>query len=78
MKWLAVLLLCTTAACTRPHIEKTKCPRLDAYARRNGIPREVLAREHTQWPQYVYDYSVSHGPKLHAREKAEFTSWQVK
>lgn len=78
MKWLAVLLLCILAACTRIHVDKTKCPLLRKYANREGIPRSELARMETGWPRYVYDYSISHGPNLSRAEQEEFNSWQVK
>jgi hypothetical protein len=75
---LLLFALCLCCSCTRIHADKTKCPLLRKYAQREGIPRSELATLETGWPQYVYDYSVSHGPNLSRAEQKEFNCWQVK
>lgn len=57
---------------------RAECPKLEKYAQRHNIPREVLKEQGSGWPQFVWDYSVSHGPKLSSEELIEFTRWQVK
>lgn len=59
-------------------ITPTECPLLKAYAKREGVPEEELAKHGTDWPQFIYDMSVSHGPNLSKAEMAEFTAWKVK
>jgi len=56
--------------------EQTHETLLQDYARRNKIPEEILDEHGDNWPQYIYDFSISHGPNLSKREMKEFNSWK--
>jgi len=77
---IIVLCMCDSKEERHPtiHVEKTRCPLLEKYAQRNDIPPEVLKEQGSEWPQFVKDFSVSHGPNLSREEQREFTRWQVK
>lgn len=75
---MVVLFAFGLCMCNTIRVDRTECPRLAQYATRERIPMDVLDQQGTEWPQYVRDYSVSHGPKLTREEMREFTQWQVK
>jgi len=66
---LVLLLGCRRAQQEPAHL-------LGDYARRHGIPESVLDEQGDAWPQYIYDYSVGHGPNLTRREMEEYRSWK--
>jgi len=49
--------------------------RLQAYADKHDIPSEELDKQGDSWPQFIYDYSISHGPNLSKEEREEYESW---
>jgi hypothetical protein len=78
-KRLAVLMLLVSLAVSvgcRRHPEHTT--HLQEYAERERIPEDILDKQGDQWPQFLYDYSISHGPNFTKKEMREFTSWRVK
>ena len=50
--------------------------RLQEYAKRERIPEDILDGQGDQWPQFLYDYSISHGPNFTKQEMREFASWK--
>lgn len=52
--------------------------RLQAYADRHGITNEELDKHGDSWPQFIYDFSISHGPNLSEKEHEEYESWAGK
>ncbi len=48
---------------------------LTDYAKKNGITQEAAARAKVPFEQYVYDFSVSHGPALDKKAKADYDKW---
>lgn len=48
---------------------------LQDYAKRERIP-DTLDEQGENWPQYIYDFSVSHGPNLNNNEMNEYKRWK--
>lgn len=76
MRFLLVMALAVVAGCGRHKPEHTT--RLQEYAKRERIPDNVLDKQGDQWPQFLYDFSISHGPNFNKMEMQEFNSWRVK
>lgn len=55
-------------------IEHFSC--LQEYSKRERIPKDILDGQGDWWPQFLYDYSISHGPNLTEQEMREFESWK--
>jgi hypothetical protein len=72
---IAILLLCL-CGCVRAPVNQEPCRDLLGYAHRHGIPDSEIEAQGDAWPQYVYDYSISHGPNLNEDEMADYRSWK--
>jgi hypothetical protein len=82
--FLVVLLGCSSAV--KPHKSWEDQPRdekgqwiseLTDYARKQNITHEIATAAGVPFEQYVYDYSVSHGPALNKKERADYDAWKA-
>ena len=72
---LILILVLLLAGCHKTS-KQTHNTFLQDYARHNKIPEEILDEHGDNWPQFIYDFSISHGPLLNKNEMEEFNSWK--